>query len=106
MHQSLFDLGRNDIYLHQWYLIFEHQKINFYLFRLDLVPTYIFAKKVRQNISSARKVFKFLRFIDEYRALVDLLKKGKKAKKGESGEEKGKKIGAIEIEDKDPFLEI
>ena len=46
------------------------------LVKLDLVPTYILAKKVSHNISSARKVFKFLKFIDEYRSLVELIKKG------------------------------
>jgi len=39
------------------------------------------AKKVRKNISSARKIFKFLKFIDEYRSLMNLIYQKKENKK-------------------------
>ena len=51
-----------------------------------------------------------MRFIDEYRALVDLLKKGKKSKKDKAGDlEKVKKSASnyIEVEKhEDPFEQL
>ena len=34
----------------------------------------IVSKRVQENISSGRKVFKFLKFVDEMKSIVDLLK--------------------------------
>ena len=45
------------------------------------VPNVIVAKKVVKNISSGRKVFKFLKFIDEIKRISDLLS-GKSDKHG------------------------
>ena len=79
MHTSK---GRDKIFSFVQYLMdlyikcMAHSSKFHQLVKLDLVPTYIFARKVRKNISSARKVFKFLKFIDEYRSLVELIKKG------------------------------
>lgn len=42
----------------------------------------IVAKKVVKNISSGRKVFKFLRFVDEVKNISDLLYGGKYQKHG------------------------
>lgn len=66
---------------------------------MDLVPSYILAKQVSRNISSARKVFKFLKFIDEYRSFVDLLKKGYSTdEKSKEAQAKTEKYGTIEID--------
>ena len=37
------------------------------------VPSVIVARKVVKNISSGRKVFKFLRFVDEIKHIVDII---------------------------------
>lgn len=42
----------------------------------------IIAKKVVKNISSGRKVFKFLKFIDEVKNISDLILEGKADKHG------------------------
>jgi len=38
-----------------------------------MVPSVEVGRKVVKNISSARKVFKFLRFVDEIKNIADLL---------------------------------
>jgi Peroxisomal biogenesis factor 11 (PEX11) len=40
---------------------------------LKKVPSVEVGRKVVKNISSARKVFKFLRFVDEIKNIADLL---------------------------------
>ena len=37
------------------------------------VPSVLIGKKVVKNVSSGRKVFKFLKFIDEIKNIADLL---------------------------------
>lgn len=46
--------------------------------KMDLIYTVRAAKLVKDNISSGRKVFKFLKFIDEYNAFIELFAKGGK----------------------------
>jgi len=56
------------------------------------------AKKVRKNISSARKIFKFLKFIDEYRGLMNLIYQEKEKKEGkEEKEDKEEKDNKNEL---------
>lgn len=46
------------------------------------VASVIVGKKVVKNISSGRKVFKFLRFVDEVKSIVDILSDRGAAKHG------------------------
>lgn len=41
--------------------------------RKDEIESVLLAKSVRQNISSGRSAFKFLKFLDEYRVVKHLL---------------------------------
>ena len=52
---------------------------NHFYFRLGIIDSVRKAKIVKTNISSGRKVFKFLKFIDEYTILKLLIKKEYKA---------------------------
>lgn len=46
---------------------------------MNEISSVIVAKRVFDNISSGRKVFKFLKFVDESKNIVDLMdKKGAK----------------------------
>ena len=45
-----------------------------HLVKNDLIPSVRFAKQIRHNISTSRSVFKFLKWVDEYRAIRDLIK--------------------------------
>jgi hypothetical protein len=47
------------------------------------------SKKVVKNISSGRKVFKFLRFVDEIKRIIDLL--------GEKGAKHGPLVKALAL---------
>jgi hypothetical protein len=42
--------------------------------RLNEISSVIVSKRVAENISSGRKVFKFLKFIDEMKSLTDLIR--------------------------------
>ena len=42
--------------------------------RLNEIQSVIVSKKVVKNISSGRKVFKFLRFVDEIKNIIDILR--------------------------------
>lgn len=53
-----------------------------YVYSMNGVKSVIIAKKVVKNISSGRKVFKFLRFVDEVKNISDLLFEGKADKHG------------------------
>lgn len=44
-----------------------------YYIKMDLIHSVRVANIVKSNISSGRKCFKFLKFIDEYNILVELL---------------------------------
>ncbi len=48
--------------------------------RLNEIDSVIIGKNVVDNISSGRKVFKFLKFVDEIKNIIDLVEK--KAKNG------------------------
>ncbi len=56
--------------------IFTHSE-----YRLNEIPSVIVGKRVINNISSGRKVFKFLKFVDEIKLIVDILRE-KGAKHG------------------------
>ena len=47
-------------------------------YRLNEINSVIVSKRVVENISSGRKVFKFLKFIDEIKSITDLLRDSKK----------------------------
>ena len=51
---------------------------------MNEINSVIVSKRVQENISSGRKVFKFLKFVDEMKSIVDLLR-----------ENDGKKYGVI-----------
>jgi hypothetical protein len=51
--------------------------------KMDLIYTVRAAKLVKDNISSGRKCFKFLKFIDEYNAFIELFAKGGKIEVGD-----------------------
>ena len=43
--------------------------------RMNLIKNVRIANQMIQNISSGRKVFKFMKFIDEYKAFMQLIQK-------------------------------
>ncbi len=56
---------------------------------MDKVVSVNVGRKVVKNISSARKVFKFLRFVDEIKNIADLM--------GEKGEKYGIIVKALAL---------
>ena len=52
------------------------------LIRLNEIHSVIISKNVVDNISQERKVFKFLKFLDEIQAVQDLWHEKKKSKNG------------------------
>lgn len=55
--------------------------ITTYHFRLNEINSVIVSRRVVTNVSSGRKVFKLLKFVDEIKAIINLLRQKKKGGK-------------------------
>jgi len=71
--------GRNKVFALAQYIVELYVKSmsSSDLYRKDVkegkINTVRMAKIVKKNMSSGRKVFKFLKFIDEYKGIMDML---------------------------------